>query len=118
MQKHDLEQLELMVNDLGHDFPPLEKQITLRQQVAPPDQRTQLATLLLELSPPQHQPVYHKEWTLALKLEPATNQAGQRLTLDTRYDSCTALTKKSYDANYDDFTCASGTLRQPGFASC
>ena len=118
MQKHDLELRALTVNNYGDGFLPLEKQIKLRQQVAPPDQRMQLATLLVELSPPQHQPVYHKEWTLALKLEPATNQAGQRLTLDTRYDSCTALTKKSYDVNYGDFTCASGTLRQPGFASC
>ena len=44
----------LTVNDCGHGFPPLKKHIKLRQQVAPPDQRMQLAMLLTEISPPQH----------------------------------------------------------------
>ena len=118
MQKHDLEVRVLTVNNYGDGFLPLEKQIKLRQQVAPPDQRMQLAMLLPELSPPQYRLVYHKAWTLALKLEPATNRAGQRLTWDMRCDSCTALTRKSYDVNYDGFTCASGTLLQLGFVSC
>ena len=127
-RQHDLELLVLKVNNCGDVFPPLEKQIPLRQQVAPPDQRrqqvappnlrTQLVALLTELSPPQHQPAYHKAWTLALKLEPAMNLAGQRSTWGMRCDSCTALTRKSYDVNFGDFTCASGTLLQPGFASC
>ena len=42
------------VNHRGHGFLPLKKQIQLRQQVAPPDQRMQLAMLLTEISPPQH----------------------------------------------------------------
>ena len=54
MQKHDLELHVLTVNDRGYGFPPLEKQIKLRQQVAPPDQRMQLAMLLTEISPPQY----------------------------------------------------------------
>ena len=118
MQKHDLELRVLTVNNYGDGFQPLEKQIKLRQQVAPPDQRMQLAMLLTELSPPQHRLAHRKAWTLALKLEPATNQAGQCSTWGTRCDSYTALTRKSYDANSDDFTCASGTLLQLGFASC
>ena len=54
MQKHDLELRALTVNNYGDGFPPLEKQIKLRQQVAPPDQRMQLAILMTEIRPPHH----------------------------------------------------------------
>ena len=127
-RQHDPELLVLKVSNCGDVFPPLEKQIPLRQQVAPPDQRrqqvappnqrTQLVTLLMELSPPQHRHVCRKAWMRAPKLELATNLAGQRLTWGTRCGYCTALTKKSYGDNFGDFMCASGTHQQPGFASC
>ena len=128
MQKHDLELRTLTVNDRGHGFPPLEKQIPLRQQVAPPDQqrqqvapqnqRTQLVQLRMELSLQQHRHACRKAWMRAPKLELVMNLDGRHSTWGTRYGYCTALTRKSYGDNFGDFMCVSGTHQQPGFASC
>ncbi|CAK0831488.1 unnamed protein product [Prorocentrum cordatum] len=89
----------------------LERRSRTSHQAAPRDRRTPSVRHPPRSNRLRPQPRQPEAWMRGRRLEEVTSQAGPRLTSGTRSDCCTAHTRKSFGASYDDFMFDFGTLQ-------